>query len=94
MRGDQDRGAARQEFAQRAEQRVAADGVHAVERLVEEEYVGLLGDGAGQQDALALAAGEGAEAVPRPVGDPHQASASAAMTRSRFPGRRSQPAAR
>ena len=49
---------------------VGGDGVDAVERLVEQQQPRLLGDGPGEQHPLALAAGQHAEPVAGPVGEP------------------------
>ena len=56
------------ELAQRVGQRVLVGQVDAGGRLVEEEQLGLAGEGAGDQHPLLLPAGEVGDAVAGPVG--------------------------
>ena len=80
------------ELAQRLGERLLAGRVHPGGRLVEHQQLGLAGQGAGDQGALLLAAGEGGDRVAGPVGEP---DARAAPRVDRGPvGRRRAGAAR
>ena len=74
--GDQDRAALGVPARRAAHaKRPRVGRVHPGERLVEQQQVGVLGGGLGQQRALALASGEVAEAPPGEVLDPQQRQA-------------------
>jgi hypothetical protein len=57
------------ELVQHLEQDFLGGSVDPIERLVEQQQLGLLGDGPGDEDALALSAREGTEPVAGPVGE-------------------------
>jgi hypothetical protein len=66
--GHDDRRPAGPQPGQGGQQQILGEGVDPVERLVEQQQPRLLGDRPGQQDPLALAAGEGAEPGRGPLG--------------------------
>ena len=99
--GDQQRAALRGEAAQQVLQPLGARGVEAAERLVEQDHRRVLHERAGDEHALALAAGQIAERASAGSARPTAASASrarAALGTARPPpprqARRSRPSAR
>ena len=70
---EQHRSAVGDEVAQRAGERLLAGRVHPGGGLVEDQQLRLAGQGAGDQGALLLAAGERGHRVAGPVGEPDRA---------------------
>ena len=91
MGGDDDRPPLPGERRDQRFEQLGAGAVEAGERLVEQQHPGVLDEGAGDQRALALAAGELAEGLPgeRAEADPLERRARRARARAR-PGRRHQ----
>ena len=70
--GDDDGCAAGRDIAERVDEVVVGDGVERGGRLVEQQEVGFAGEGAGDEDALLLSAGEFGDFATGEVGDFHR----------------------
>jgi hypothetical protein len=68
--GEHDGDAVGGPFEQDLAQRVNSDGVEAGERLVEDQQVGLVGEGRGELDPLLVAEGECLDRLVHPIREP------------------------